>query len=74
MCIFKEFEKLEKEFHDVMHEYPLFLETVDDIYDKDIKEINQIILNTPIKSLDGNTPKEAFIKVFNEDLYQKLLK
>ena len=31
---------------------------------KDIKEINQLILNTPIKSLDGNTPKQAFIKVF----------
>lgn len=38
----------------------------------DIKEINQIILNTPIKSLDGNTPKQAFIKVFNEKLYIKL--
>ena len=41
---------------------------------KDIKQINQLILNTPIKSLDGNTPKQAFIKVFNENLYQKLFK
>ena len=39
----KEFEKLQKEFHDVLHEYPLFLETVDDIYDKDIKEINELL-------------------------------
>ena len=38
----------------------------------DIKEINQIILNTPIKSLDGNTPKQAFIKIFNKKLYIKL--
>ena len=28
----------------------------------------------PIKSLDGNTPKQAFIKVFNEKLYQELFK
>lgn len=41
---------------------------------KDIKEINQIILNTPLKSLDGNTPKQAFIEVFNENLYVKLFK
>ena len=41
---------------------------------KDINNINQTILNTPIKSLDGNTPKQAFIKVFNENLYQKLFK
>ena len=41
---------------------------------KDIKKINQLILNTPTKSLDGNTPKQAFIKVFNENLYEKLFK
>ena len=27
------------------------------------------MLNTPIKSLDGNTPKDAFITVYGEDLY-----
>lgn len=41
---------------------------------KDIKNINQVILNTPIQSLDGNTPKQAFIKVFNKDLYENLFK
>ena len=40
----------------------------------DIKEINQVILNSPLRSIDGNTPKQAFIKVFNEELYIKLFK
>ena len=41
---------------------------------RDIKKINQLILNIPTKSLDGNSPKQAFIKVFNENLYEKLFK
>ena len=40
---YNEFSKLQKEFHDVMHEYPLFLETIQDIEDKDIKEINELL-------------------------------
>ena len=40
---------------------------------KDIKQINQTILNTPLRSLDGNTPKEAFIKVYSEELFNNLL-
>ena len=39
-----------------------------------IRTNKPIILNTPTKSLDGNTPKQAFIKVFNENLYEKLFK
>ena len=39
----EEFEKLKEEFHDVMHNYPLFQEQIDNIYDKDIKEINELL-------------------------------
>lgn len=38
-----EFEKIEKEFHEVMHDYPLFKEDIDQIYDKSIKEINDLL-------------------------------
>lgn len=48
--------------------------SVDRYSQKDIKEINQRILDTPIKSLDGYSPKEAFIKVYDEKLFLKLFK
>jgi hypothetical protein len=40
---YKEFEKLQKEFHDVMNDYPLFKETIDDLEEKDIKELNELL-------------------------------
>ncbi len=40
---YKEFAKLQEEFHEVMHDYPLFSETIRDIEEKDIKEINELI-------------------------------
>ena len=40
---YNEFLKVQEEFHEVMHDYPLFRETIDSIYDKDIKEINELI-------------------------------
>ena len=44
-----------------------------DKYSKaDIKNINKTILNRPLRSLDGNTPKDAFIKIFDEDIFNKL--
>lgn len=46
--------------------------TIDKYQKKDIKNINQTLLNRPLKSLDGNTSKEAFIKVFDEELFSKL--
>ena len=46
--------------------------SVDKYSKDDIKNINKIILNKPLRSLDGNTPKEAFIKVFDEDIFNKL--
>ena len=46
--------------------------TVDKYLKNDIKNINKTILNKPLRSLDGNTPKEALIKVFDEDIFNKL--
>lgn len=43
-----------------------------DKYSKiDIKNLNMTMLNRPLRSLDGNTSKEAFIKVFDENLFNK---
>ena len=46
--------------------------SVDNYSLKDIKEKNFILLDTPLKSLDSYTPKQAFIKVFSEQLFNKL--
>ena len=48
--------------------------SIDTYTSKDIKEKNFILLDTPLKSLDSFTPKQAFIRVFSEDLFNKLLK
>ncbi len=47
--------------------------SVDKYSKDDIKNINKTILNKPLRSLDNNTPKEAFIKVFDESIFNKLL-
>lgn len=46
--------------------------SVDKYTAKDINQINYTLLNKPLKSLDSFTPKDAFIKVFDEDLFNKL--
>ena len=46
--------------------------SVDKYSKNDMKQINKTLLNTPIKSLDGNTPEDAFKIVYGEDLYYKL--
>ena len=46
--------------------------SVDKYSKNDIKQINYTLLNKPLKSLDSNTPKDVFIKVFDEDLFNKL--
>jgi IS30 family transposase len=46
--------------------------SVDKYSQNDIKAINRTILNKPLRSLDGNTPKEAFIKVFDQNIFDKL--
>ena len=46
--------------------------SVDNLSKKDVKNHNLTLLKTPIRSLDGNTPEEAFKIVYGEDLYYKL--
>ena len=46
--------------------------TIDKYTKQDIKNINETLLNRPLKSLDSYTPKEAFINVFDEELFNKL--
>ena len=48
-------------------------QSVDKYSKKDIKQINKTLLNKPIRSLDGNTPSDAFKVVYGEDMYCKLL-
>lgn len=47
--------------------------SVDKFTKTDVKQINYAFLNKPLKSLDSYTPKDAFIKVFDEDLFKNLL-
>ena len=46
--------------------------SVDKYLKSDIKSINKTLLDRPLRSLDGNTPKEALIKVFDKDIFNKL--
>ena len=46
--------------------------SIDKYSKNDVKQINYTLLNKPLKSLDSNTPKDAFIKVFDETLFNKL--
>lgn len=46
--------------------------SVDKYTKADIKQINYTLLNKPLKSLDSYTPKDAFISVFGEELFNKL--
>ena len=46
--------------------------TTDTYKKQDIKNVNQTLLNRLLKSLDSYTPKDAFINVFDEDLFNKL--
>lgn len=46
--------------------------TIDTYTKQDIKNVNKALLNRPLKSLDSYTPKQAFINVFDEDLFNKL--
>ncbi len=46
--------------------------SVDHLSKKDVLNKNITLLNTPIKSLDGNTPKDAFKVVYGEDLFYKI--
>ena len=40
---YKEFEKLQEEFHETMNHYPIFFEMIQKIEERDIKEINDLL-------------------------------
>ena len=46
--------------------------TIDTYKKQNIKNVNQTLLNRPLKSLDSYTPKDAFINVFDEELFNIL--
>ena len=47
--------------------------TIDNLSGHDVRSKNIVLLETPIKVLDGNTPKAAFKAVYDEGLYNELL-
>ena len=48
--------------------------SIDNLTQNNVREKNLVLLNTPLKSLDSFTPKQAFIKVFNEEIFNNLFK
>ena len=40
---YKEFDKLNEELHEVMHDYPLFSEDIKELEEHEIKEINELL-------------------------------
>lgn len=46
--------------------------SIDNYTKSTVKQHNITLLNTPLKSLDGHTPKNAFIAVYGEDLFNKI--
>ena len=46
--------------------------SIDNYTKESVEKHNITLLNIPIKSLDGYTPKDAFITVYEEDLYNKI--
>lgn len=47
--------------------------TIDTYAKKDIRNINITLLNRPLRSLDSYTPKQAFINIYDEELFDKLI-
>jgi len=48
--------------------------SVDKYSEDDVKTVNITMLNRPLRSMDGYTSKEAFTKIFDEDLFNKMFK
>ena len=46
--------------------------SIDNYTKSTVKQYNITLLNTPLKSLDGHTPKDAFISVYSEDSFNKI--
>jgi len=48
--------------------------SIDHLKDINIKNMNAVLLNTRIASLDGATPREAFEKVYGSSIFKKFFK
>ena len=73
---YKEFEKLQNEFHEVMHHYPLFSSMIDEIEKRDIREINDLLDKNDeyyLKSAIDKLKKLInYIKTTSENIKDKL--
>ena len=48
--------------------------SVDNVTDEDVKNVMNFINNLRVPSLSGNTPNEAFIRVYGEEILNNLMK
>lgn len=46
--------------------------SIDHLTQKEIKQYNILLIEEPVRSLDGMPPKEIFIKIFGADTYKKI--
>ncbi|MEG1222835.1 MAG: hypothetical protein RSD69_03985 [Bacilli bacterium] len=46
--------------------------SIDHLTQKEIKRYNILLIEEPVRSLDGMPPKEIFIKFFGADTYKKI--
>lgn len=46
--------------------------SVDGYSQDDIIQINRTLIDSPLFSLDGHSPKEAFIAIFGQETFDKL--
>ena len=47
--------------------------SIDKFTDEKIREINLALAERPLRSLDGHSPKEAFINVFSQELFEGII-
>ena len=47
--------------------------SIDKFTDEKIRKINLALAERPLRSLDGHSPKEAFINVFSQELFEGIL-
>lgn len=63
----KEFEELKKDFEEYLKKYPLFSEMINDIFDKDIKEINELLEKNDLFYLKKAISKMKDLNKFIKD-------
>ena len=63
----KEFEELKKDFEEYLKKYPLFSEMINDIFDIDIKEINELLEKNDLFYLKKAISKMKDLNKFIKD-------